>query len=100
MTTTPEPIDFTDNRERTNAYIIGLEARNKQLRLDNEVLRDKINNPEFLDSQMETRLREAYRKGWKQGLNNLSHEIQELQRTLRSTGDAAWNYYLKGPTDE
>ena len=76
--------------DRARAYVIGLEARLKMLRQDNDELRAKLADPSQRD---EKAIRSAYTRGWSDCAAKLANTTQAAIQSLthcRSAALAEW----------
>ena len=72
-TIAPEPVNLDYLSDRARAYVVGLEARLKSLRLENDELRAKLADPSQRD---EKAVRDAYKKGWSACASKLADQTK------------------------
>ena len=86
----PEGADLAYLSDRARAYVIGLEARLKTLRQENDELRAKLADPSQRD---EKAIRSAYKRGWSDCAAKLANTTQAAIQSLthcRSAALAEW----------
>ena len=77
----PEGADLAYLSDRARAYVVGLEARLKTLRQENDELRAKLADPSQRD---EKAIRGAYARGWSDCAAKLASKIQNALQLLTS----------------
>ena len=82
----PEGADLAYLSDRARAYAVGLEARLKTLRQENDELRAKLADPSQRDAKA---IRGAYERGWSDCAANLATKTQDAIRALTRCHDAA-----------
>ena len=87
----PEGADLAYLSDRARAYVVGLEARLKVLRLENDELRAKLADPSGLD---EKAIRGAYERGWRDCAAKLANKTQDAIQSLTRCHDAALADYI------
>ena len=89
-TKAPEGADLAYLSDRARAYVVGLEARLKTLRQENDELRAKLADPSQRD---EKAIRSAYTRGWSDCAAKLANTTQAAIQSLthcRSAALAEW----------
>ena len=87
---TPEGADLTYISDRARAYVVGLEARLKTLRQENDELRTKLADPSERD---EKAIRGAYEQGWRDCAAKLATKTQDAIQSLTHCHSAALANY-------
>lgn len=87
---TPEGADLAYLSDRARAYVIGLEARLKTLRQENDELRAKLADPSQRD---EKAIRAAYERGWRDCAAKLASRTQDAIQSLTHCHTAALAEY-------
>ena len=87
----PEGADLAYLSDRARAYVVGLEARLKVLRQENDELRAKLADPSGLD---EKAIRGAYERGWRDCAAKLANKTQDAIQSLTRCHDAALADYI------
>ena len=87
----PEGADLAYLSDRARAYVIGLEARLKRLRQDNDELRAKLADPSQRD---EKAIRSAYTRGWNDCAAKLANRTQDAIQSLTHCHSAALAEYI------
>ena len=82
----PEGADLAYLSDRARAYVVGLEARLKTLRQENDELRAKLADPSQRD---EKAIRSAYTRGWSDGAAKLANRTQDAIQSLTHCHSAA-----------
>ena len=77
--TAPEGADLAYLSDRARAYVVGLEARLKMLRQENDELRAKLADPRQRD---EKAIRDEYERGWGDCAAKLANKTQDAIRSL------------------
>lgn len=90
----PEGADLAYLSDRARAYIIGLEARLKTLRQENDELRAKLADPSQRD---EKAIKGAYTRGWSDCAAKLASKTQTAMQSLTHCHDAALAEYTSTP---
>ena len=90
----PEGADLAYLSDRARAYVVGLEARLKMLRQENDELRAKLADPSQRD---EKAIRGAYAGGWSDCAAKLANKTQDAIQSLTRCHDAALADYRKLP---
>ena len=80
--------------DRARAYVVGLEARLKVLRQENDELRAKLADPSLRDKKA---IRGAYERGWSDCAAKLANKTQDAIQSLTRCHDAALADYRKLP---
>ena len=93
-TATPEPVDLGYLSDRARAYIIGLEARLKRLRTENDELRAQLNDPARID---EKHIKAAYKRGWADASGAMDAAAVSATRALTDLRRAAAATWVTGP---
>ena len=83
----PEGADLAYLSDRARAYVVGLEARLKVLRQENDELR--------ASQQDEKAIRGAYERGWRDCAAKLANKTQAAIRSLTRYHDAALADYIR-----
>ena len=76
MTTNPAPVDLTYLSDRARAYVMGLEAKVRELREANQRI--------IADQQESPRIRQARREGYREGWRDCASLIFAIDHTPRS----------------
>ena len=87
----PEGADLAYLSDRARAYVIGLEARLKTLRQENDELRAKLADPSQRD---EKAIRSAYTRGWSDCAAKLADRTQDAIQSLTHCHSAALAEYI------
>ena len=82
----PEGADLAYLSDRARAYVVGLEARLKRLRQNNDELRAKLADPNQRD---EKAIRSAYKRGWSDCAAKLANTTQAAIQSLTRCHSAA-----------
>ena len=82
----PEGADLAYLSDRARAYVVGLEARLKTLRQENDELRAKLADPSQRD---EKAIRSAFARGWGDCAASLAIKTQTAIQSLTHCRDAA-----------
>ena len=90
----PEGADLAYLSDRARAYVVGLEARLKTLRQENDDLRAKLADPRQRD---EKAIRGAYERGWSACAEKLASRTQDAIRSLTHCHSAALANYMSTP---
>ena len=90
----PEGADLAYLSDRARAYVVGLEARLKMLRQENDELRAKLADPSQRD---EKAIRGAYAGGWSDCAAKLANTAQAAIQSLTRCRDAALAEYTSTP---
>ena len=77
----PEGADLAYLSDRARAYVVGLEARLKVLRQENDGLRAELADPRQRDEEA---LRDEYERGWSDCAAKLASKIQNALQLLTS----------------
>ena len=88
----PEGADLAYLSDRARAYVVGLEARLKTLRQENDELRAKLADPGQRD---EKAIKGAYKQGWSDCAAKLANRTQDAIRSLTRCHDAALADYTQ-----
>ena len=86
----PEGSDLAYLTDRARAYVVGLEARLKTLRQENDELRAKLADPSRRD---EKAIRSAYARGWRDCAAKLASRAQTAIQSLTHCHNAALAEY-------
>lgn len=90
----PEGADLAYLSDRARAYVVGLEARLKMLRQENDELRAKLADPSLRDAKA---IRGAYERGWSDCAAKLATRAQEAVQSLTHCHSAALAEYTITP---
>ena len=90
----PEGADLAYLSDRARAYVVGLEARLKTLRQENDELRAKLADPSQCD---EKAIKGAYKQGWSDGAAKLANTAQAAIQSITRCRDAALAEYTSTP---
>ena len=93
-TTNPEPVNLSYLGDRARAYVIGLEARLKQLRTENDELRAQLSDPSRTD---EKHIKAAYKRGWADASGAMGAAAASATRSLADLRRAAAGAWMAGP---
>ena len=88
--TAPEGADLAYLSDRARAYVVGLEARLKTMRQENDELRAKLADPSQRD---EKAIRSAYTRGWSDCAAKLANRTQDAIQSLTHCHSAALAEY-------
>ena len=91
---TPEPVDLGYLSDRARAYVVGLEARLRQLREENEGLRAQLNDPARTD---EKHIKAAYKRGWADASSAMDAAASSATRALADLRRAAAEAWMTEP---
>ena len=92
----PEGADLAFLSDRARAYVVGLEARLKMLRQENDELRAKLADPSQRDAKA---IRGAYERGWRDCAAKLTTKTQDAIWSLSRCHDAALAEYVAASFD-
>lgn len=92
--TDPEPVDLGYLGDRARAYVVGLEARLKRLREENDDLRAQLNDPARAD---EKHIKAAYKRGWADASGAMSGAAEAATRALSDVHKVATNTWMAEP---
>ena len=87
----PEGADLAYLSDRARAYVVGLEARLKTLRQENDELRAKLADPSQRD---EKAIKGAYERGWRDCAAKLANKTQSAIQSLTHCHSAALAEYI------
>lgn len=90
MTETPDPVDLTYLSDRARAYVMGLEAKMRELREQNDELRAKLAAETKPDERY---LKKAYRDGYADCAAEVMEKAGDLMDALGSVRDAGLDAY-------
>lgn len=93
-TTNPEPVDLSYLGDRARAYVVGLEARLKRLRTENDDLRAQLNDPSRAD---EKHIKAAYKLGWSDASSTMLDAASSATRALADLRRAAAEAWMTEP---
>ena len=86
----PEGADLVYVTDRARAYVVGLEARLKTLRQENDQLRAKLADP---SQRNDKAIRDAYARGWRDCAAKLANRTQDAIKSLTHCHNAALAEY-------
>ena len=90
----PEPVDLGYLSDRARAYVVGLEARLKRLREENDDLRAQLADPARADGK---HIKAAYRRGWSDASSAMSGAAEAATRALFDVHKVATNTWMAEP---
>ena len=90
----PEPVDLGYLGDRARAYVVGLEARLKRLRTENDDLRAQLNDPARTD---EKHIKAAYKRGWADASGAMDAAASSATRALAGLRRAAADAWVTEP---
>ena len=98
MTETPDPVDLTYLSDRARAYVMGLEARVRELREQNDELRAKLAGEVRPD---ERELRRAREEGWRACADNLASATRGVMEAVQPLYSRAYQaMWEEAPSDD
>ena len=92
----PEPVDLGYLGDRARAYVVGLEARLKRLREENDELRTQLNDPSRADQK---HVKAAYKRGWGDASSAMLDAAASATRTLADLRRVAADTWMAEPEE-